>query len=406
MAGQQQQRLPRWVQLRITRPGWLFLVVSALVGMAAGQSQAALAFVLFGVMLGTVLVSGLLARRMVLAVSVHRDMPERARQHQTIHLAYSLRNVRKRGSCLGLSVRELVPAGVDIAGGYCLQLAAGEVFRTGARFAARRRGRVELQAISVSTSFPFSLVTATRAVKAPQSLVIWPAMGQLKRRLLDRGAVETSSAAPSGATGGQGEFFGLREYREGDNPRWIHWRRSATRRIPVIREMARPLPEALWLIVDAHWPEELPAFDAIREKLLRFAGTLIDHALARGYVVGLAIASGGKAQVLRPAEGRSQRSALLDTLAEVDESTWIPLSDVLAALRREQLRNAQVILIAPDSPWLHAAPIAALRAEARSLTVITDKHLDEVFEDNVWGPQTRHAGSGDPLTAAGEGDAV
>ena len=339
-------------------------------------------FVVFGVMLGAVLFSALLSRRMVLAADARRDMPERAWQNQTVHLAYALRNTHKRGACLGLNVEEVSAANIESIGGYCVHLGPQSVFRAGARFVARRRGRIDLSGVRLFTRFPFGLVESSRRVDLPKSLVIWPALGQLKRRLLDRGAVETSSAAPSGATGGQDEFFGLREYREGDNPRWIHWRRSAARDIPVIREMAKPLPEVLWLIVDTYWPNKLTDATLRREKLLRFAGTLIDHALARGYLVGLAVAYSDQVKALVPAEGRGQRSALLDALADADENTKIPLEDLLSHLARAQMRTAQVVLVAPDSQRLTSSPLGAVRAECRSLTVIAEDRLPEVFEDN------------------------
>jgi uncharacterized protein (DUF58 family) len=387
------QRFSRWVRLRITRAGWLFCVLAVLVGLAAGQSQGALAFVLFGVMLGTLLLSGLISRRMVLAVAVGRDMADRAWQNQTMHLAYSLSNGTKRNACLGLRVEEAGAPGVESVGGFCLQLPPRAVFRAGARFAARRRGKVDLKGISVSTSFPFGLVDAIRTVECPRELVIWPALGQLKRRLLDRGAVETSSAAPSGATGGQDEFFGLREYREGDSPRWIHWRRSATRRVPVVREMARPLPEMLWLIVDTWMPDRFAATLARREKLLRFAATVVDYALARGYRVGLLICVGGQVRAISPSEGRGQRSDLLDALAEADDNLTVDLGALLAGMARGKLRQAQVLLVAPASEELRSAPLAGIRAEGRSLTIVTDEELPELFED-------------DPLVVAEGDDAV
>jgi len=372
----------RWPRVRITPAGWLFSVITILVGLATVYSQPALMFVVFGVMLGAVLFSVLLSRRMVLAADVRRDMPERVWQNQTVHLAYALRNTRRRGACLGLNVEEISPASIESVSAYCVHLGPRSVFRAGARFVARRRGRIHLSGVRLFTRFPFGLVESSRRIDLPKSLVIWPALGQLKRRLLDRGAVETSSAAPSGATGGQDEFFGLREYREGDNPRWIHWRRSAACRVPVVREMAKPLPETLWVIVDTYWPDKLEDATLCREKLLRFAGTLIDHALSRGYLVGLALAYSDRARVLAPAEGRGQRSALLDALADADENTKIPLEDLLGRLARGQMRMAQVVLVAPDSQRLASAPLGGVRAECRSVTVITDKRLPEVFEDN------------------------
>ena len=390
--GPKQERM-RWARLRLTRAGWFFLAIAVLVGVAASKSEATLMLVTFGVMIGALYISAVLAWRMVRAVSVRRDLPERAWQNQTVHLAYHLRNVRRWGSCLGLHVEEVAPKGIESAAGYCVQLPPRAVFRAGARFAARKRGRIQLRAIQIATSFPFGLVSSRRGIDAEASLVIWPARGRLKHQLLHRGAVETSSAAPSGATGGQDEFFGLREYRPGDNPRWIHWRRSANKRIPVIREMARPLPETLWIILDTYVEDRYEGARRTREKLLRFTATLIDHAFSRGYRVGLALAFAGGPRALAPAEGRAQRSALLDALADVDVNTRVQLHRTVEILRRGQLREGQVIVVTPHADRVKTAVLNPVRAACRHLSVITEHELPEVFED-------------DPLAAAEEGDAA
>ncbi len=382
MANRRKHRHALWMRLRLTWAGWLFLSIAVLVGLAGGQSQAALVLVLFGVMISALMVSMVLAWRMVSAVRLRRDLPERAWQNQTVHLAYHLRNARWRGASLGLKVDEIAPEGIDSAGGYCVELPARAVFRAGARFAVRRRGRIRLKAIRVSTSFPFGLISASRSTKAAASLMIWPARGQLKRQLLYHGAAETSSAAPSGASGGKDEFFGLREYRDGDNPRWIHWRRSATKTTPVIREMARPLPEQLWVLLDTYHVDPGEIAWQRRERLLRFAATLIDHAFSRGYRVGLALAYSDGIKVLPPAEGRGQRCTLLDALAEVDDNIRIPLNQTLAKLNRRQLQQGQVIVVAPQTERLKSASLNLIRAACRHLTVVTERQLSEVFEDN------------------------
>jgi len=376
----QPERRSHWPVLRLTRPGWVFLLLAMLVGTAAGKSEVALVFVMFGMMLGTLAVSVLLSWRMVAGVRLRRDCPEWAWQHRPVHLGYYLRSIRAHTSCLGLSVEEIAPPHAPAAGGFCLHLSPRAVFRAAGRFVPRHRGRLRLTASRVSTIFPFGLVRATRTFDAPAELLVWPARGALKRKLLSHGAVETSTAAPSRASGGQDEFFGLREYRSGDNPRWIHWRRSAATRTPVVREMARPLPDVLWVIVDTQTtPGAMGRAD--RERLLRFAATLIDYALARGYRVGLALADDAGPRILRPAEGRRQRSDLLDALAAADENLRTPLGDTLRRLPRGWLAKSELI-VCGKGRHLAAAPLGALRGVARNIQLITQEDLPRVFKDD------------------------
>ena len=371
------------IHLRLTRAGWLFLIVSVLIGVASVRNiDSPLMFVMFGVMMGALMVSITLAGRTLAGIRVARSVPARAWQGQTVNLGYHVTNTRKGGSCLSLTVAETDPDGTRAAGGYCMHVRAGGRFRAAGRLTPLHRGRVDLRGVSLTTTFPFGLVRASRRIRQPAAMVVWPARGRLRQRILHRGAVETSSAPPSQVSGGSDEFFGLREYRPGDSPRWIHWRRSATRRAPVVREMARPLPEALWVILDTHWPEASDHGNAQRERMLRLAATLIDHAFARGYQVGLALARSDGARALGLGAGRGQRNDLLDAVSSVDANTVVALEAVLACASRHALGQAQVVVLTPRAN-LSASLLAGVRGACRHLTVVGTDRIDDVFADVV-----------------------
>jgi uncharacterized protein (DUF58 family) len=379
MGSRRRQSRSPVARLRLTAAGWAFVVITLVVAAATVKSQSAMLFVIVGAMIGALAASGAMAWRMVRAVSLERDVPAQAWQSQTIHLGYYLRNTRPR-PCLALALEEQPVAGIETTSGFCAHLPPRGIFRSGARFVPRRRGRLTLTGVEVLSRFPFGLVSGHCVVPRTASVVVWPARGRLKQRMLHRGAVESSSAPPSQATGGQDEFFGLRDYRSDDNPRWIHWRRSATRQVPVVREMCHPKPEILYVVLDTRLVGASPAAWARRERLIRFAGTLIEHALARGYQVGLALASRGGACAHPAAAGRGQMHLLLTALADVDDTTALPLGATVATLRRSDLAEAQVIVVA-DSP-VETAALRPLRAACRNVSVVTADRLAAVFEDD------------------------
>jgi uncharacterized protein (DUF58 family) len=366
----------------MTKAGWAFLAVSLLVCAAAVNQQQALLFLLFGAMMGAMHVSAILARGIIRSTDLRRDVPSRVWQDQTVHLGYYLSNRRKRGALLGLEVQEIAPEGIEVAPAYCVHLGPRAVFRAGGRFAARRRGRIRMGLVRLSTAFPFGLVVARRDFLHPADVVIWPGRGRLKIQLLHWGTVETSRAAPSPATGGQDEFFGLREYRSGDNPRWIHWRRSALRTTPVVREMARPLPEVLMVVLDTFRASAGAAPDALREKMIRFAGTLIDNALGRGYLVGLATAYSSGVAFHRPAPGRGQLCTLLDALADVDANSTRRIDETIAHVEPATVRSAIVVAVSLADDWRPGGPGKAVPFGCRRLLVVSPRNLDDMFQDD------------------------
>jgi uncharacterized protein (DUF58 family) len=113
---------------------------------------------------------------------------------------------------------------------------------------------------------------------------------------------------------GDEEFYGLREFREGDNPRRIHWRRSAQTGQLMIREMANTREAQIWCAVDTRC-DPRDAEQATRMEIaISAAATAICEALERGTKVGL-ICNGEPLTVLPPVGGRPRRARLLRELA-------------------------------------------------------------------------------------------
>ena len=59
------------------------------------------------------------------------------------------------------------------------------------------------------------------------------------------------------------DFYGIRSYRPGDSPRWIHWRTTARVGQPMVREFEEPPQQHLTVILEAWLPD--PA-DALMKK--------------------------------------------------------------------------------------------------------------------------------------------
>jgi len=377
-------RFTRPVRFRLTAAGWVFVVSSGLVGVVALNSRLALLFVMFGCMLGALYVSAVIARRMMAAVHVAREAPRRCWQNQPVTLSYLLRSAAGGGACLALRVQERGRKGDPaIPPAHCGYLPAREDRKGRCEIVPTRRGRIRLGSLRLSTVFPFGLVAARRQFDQSASLVVWPGRGRLRTPLLTGGEAERVAAAPSIRAGGQDEFYGLREYRPGDNPRWIHWRRSAGRDEPVIREMSHPQPKTLWVVLDTYVEGGCDEAAAVRERAIRFAATLIDDALVGGYRVGMALAYGKRVALLPPGSRRSQRGRLLDALADVDENTTWRLADVVGRLRPAVVGEAYVVAVEGAEAGAAGAcdALVRLRRVSRSLAVVDAARLEEVFVD-------------------------
>jgi uncharacterized protein (DUF58 family) len=115
---------------------------------------------------------------------------------------------------------------------------------------------------------------------------------------------DTSGAHMRPRRGGQDEFYGVKEHRTGENPRWIYWRRSARTGVLVSKEMTQVAPPRLLLVIDTYINplERTLAAHANVERAIAMAASVASQALEEGMSVGV-FAWSGEWTSLAPARG-------------------------------------------------------------------------------------------------------
>lgn len=132
-----------------------------------------------------------------------------------------------------------------------------------------RRGYHRWGPMELSSGFPFGLFRRRVQIDDGSEVLVLPRLGHLdlqrfRRFLLGRTEYDTRNQPMIRQPGSQTEFHGLREFRSGDSPRWIHWRTTARVGELMIREFEEPPASQLVLVVDPWLPERA---DVLRKNL-------------------------------------------------------------------------------------------------------------------------------------------
>lgn len=148
------------------------------------------------------------------------------------------------------------------------------------------RGRHALPPLVVRGIQPFGLVESSCIAAPGAEVLVLPAIGRVRARLLTRlarhleGTVARSTPEP-----GDDDLARLRTYRPGDPPRIIHWRASARHHHLLVAERQPIASRRLALAIDAALP---PGTDAHRlERLICAAATIIDTLWDHGWELSL-----------------------------------------------------------------------------------------------------------------------
>ena len=258
-----------------------------LLGFAAINSGSNLLHLLFGAAMTLIVVSGVLSERMLARASCRISSIDAVHARTEAAVRMQLHNASRGRYLLAIAIEqdeEFAAATPDSEGNRLTPSFAVAVAPEGNVSVASRlwmptRGRHQLPALVVATSYPFGLFIKRRRLATPQNVVVYPKIHD----------VAPSSHSPSGGgevddapgrAGRAGEFHALRDYVDGEDSRHIHWKASARRRQPVVAERQHPQRRERWLELAVGRSGD-PAFESHVESIASLAVAALRREHAR-----------------------------------------------------------------------------------------------------------------------------
>jgi uncharacterized protein (DUF58 family) len=230
-------------------------------------------------------------------------------------------------------------------------LQPGQTAQVRTTLRATRRGRYTLPEAMAGSAFPFHMWRWTQAGSGGRTLTVYPAFTPLRDVLPTTGIrYQAGGVALSSNVGSSMDFLGTREYRDGDDPRRLHWRSWARTTYPVVKEFREEYLCRTALIVDTarprpfFWESWLRREDHPFEATLSLAAAVADHLSRQDYVIDLFAAG---PQVYRFQGGRSLGflENILDILACLQPHRGDPFTEFSSAVIEEVSRISSAVLI-------------------------------------------------------------
>jgi uncharacterized protein (DUF58 family) len=297
--------------------GLVYCSMMLFMGLAAINSQANLLFGVFGLMIGILLISAMICRVVLMRLKVERLLPEYAAVGQSATIQYKFSNTKRIWPSLSVCLAELegAEAFTEQPHAFMLHAAAGKSASVPITVVPKRRGPHKLTSFQLSTSFPFGFVKRAMMGKSEDSILIFPAIGVVSPKLLSLcRSAERGGANMKPRRNGTDEFFGVKEFRWGENPRWIYWKRSARTGDLVSREMVQISPPRLLILVDTFIETPTLREHTMVEEAIAMAASLANRAMDSGMSVGLCAWAGDWIRVA-PQRGKRHCRDVLASLA-------------------------------------------------------------------------------------------
>lgn len=342
-----------WVEQRLgITPTGLALLGLAVVGWAVGRRFASKPVLVLAY--GLVLLMGVawLAGRRKVALTVGRSkVPTRVREGQRVDVELSL-TARRRLSTIVLE--ELLPAQFGTAKRFPLTaLRSGQELTRSYTFIPRRRGKYDVGPLVAEWSDPFGLTHRRVVLDVPAPIIVHPSTELVHDRVITRAWDDPPIRPPVSKPWPTGfEFYGMRDYVSGDDPRRIVWRATArtldlktgTGRY-LVRESEQGVTDRVNIFIDTNQSSHSPGDTSTTfEQAVRAAASLGAKHLKDGFGVSVWGNSGGIAVGLR---GRRAQLKLLDQLASLGREE-VPLVTALDRLMLERSGRIHNIVITPE----------------------------------------------------------
>ena len=274
----------------ICREGWYYLTILAIVAMGSILRNVNMLLVVSAIMFFALVFSWRMACKTLRGITFQRRIPQTIGAGDTIDIQLDLKSSKRKsflaqvGSrCLEIdeTIRHLLPKSqlrkktVPLT---CWYLPRGGEATLAYRARLLERGVYRLGPIRLSTGFPLGLLRHTCIMDEGDRIVVFPRVGRLLPAFdrMFRQLQLGTRGDPLHRDRATGDFHGLRDWREGDSRRVIHWRSTARRGLPLVREFEHQRHQALNLLVDLGNEQDYQ--DASRiEQVIRFAATITNE---------------------------------------------------------------------------------------------------------------------------------
>jgi uncharacterized protein (DUF58 family) len=360
-------------RLGLTANG-VIVIVCAIAGLTVGKlmTNRALLLLVYGVIAALGCAYGMGRRR--LAVDARRSkLPSRVREEQLVEVDLAL--AARRGVSMiileetlpeqfGHTVRVPVP-----------HLPAGEETEHHYTFLPKLRGVYEVGPLTAVWSDPFGLTKHRMVLSEPTKMIVHPRVEQIHDRVICREWEDPPVRPPVPRPWPNGfEFYGMRDYAIGDDPRRIMWRATAKNLDLetgegryLVRESEQGITDRVTIILDTDASWHSPGHPSQTfETAVQAAASLSIRHLRDGFSLTLERNSDRLAAAYR---GRRAEIPLLDRLAEVTpEKTSLdePISRLLTSGRS----NTHYVLITPHLTQKSAARIRLLMERGTSVLLV------------------------------------
>lgn len=363
-AGSKVSRLNR-NRVMLPREGMMYLLIMivAFVGSLIGRNN--MLMLVFSIMAGPFILNGWITFTLLKRNRVRRQLPERAMVGEVIPVELTLENRKFWFSSWLMVVRDRLRQKSLLSE----PRAETETLEPAVLFASVRprssrsacyqlqlnhRGRYLFGPLEVSTRFPIGLVERGFIEPSPGELIVHPRVGRMTPRWRRESQLASEMMLQRSSRAGtfDDEFHHLREFRQGDSQRSIHWRTSARLNDLMVREFEQNRDRSLLMLVELWLPDDPQPRDCDRVELaVSFAATAcVEHLMQTRSVNQHLLIAGSAITAWKANSGAMAVDGVLDALALAEPGDATGFHELLEQAHVLSSSLSRIVLVTTRPP--------------------------------------------------------
>jgi len=272
-------------RLRLTPWGIAYLVASVVLGLAAVNTGNNALMALLGLALGSYVVSGTWSRQVLAAVEATVGLPSEIYAGHPTVVDVELANTSGFFPAYGLVIRD--PDGRRVLREF--YLATGDRRRHSVEVVFPRRGWHEIGPWRLEVLLPLGFFLKSKILIVGRRVLVYPRLLPSSAASVRRGGGRRSPDALE-LRGREGEVTQLRDFRDGDEVRAMHWKQTARQQRMVVVERQRATEKPVYYVVDPRLEDPTDPYQLERfERLVSEVATGVVRRLREGIHVGVVV---------------------------------------------------------------------------------------------------------------------
>lgn len=302
-------RVPRFpVTVEFTREGLIFIFLSLAIGAAAVNTGNNILYLIFSLMLGLIVVSGVLSRRILNGLSSVIEFPAHVFSEVPANCYVAVMNHKMRLPSIGVRFA-LKDKGFPAADKYFFYIPPGQKVSAFLSLVFPRRGCYRLSETELRTKFPFSFFVKVRRLSIQHQVRVYPRIYKIADDDLARYTDGLMQESPY--RGESPQLLHLRDYKPLDSSKRIHWKASAKLEKFLVKEFQREQGKDFFVYFDCY-----PGGSGVskaQEKAISVLASIAFKASEKGFRTTFCFPDSS----FEIGNGHASISPLLDYLADV-----------------------------------------------------------------------------------------